>query len=89
MRALVTRQIPLDRGAARTGHARARRRQDAGTRSRRRSRARGGGLRQRCAVCHAPNGVGIRRSLPDTDLGYVVPPLWGSDSFNDGAGMAR
>jgi len=47
------------------------------------------GYAQHCAVCHAPNGVGIRRSLPDTDLGYVVPPLWGSDSFNDGAGMAR
>ena len=22
-------------------------------------------------------------------LGYAVPPLWGDDSFNDGAGMAR
>lgn len=22
-------------------------------------------------------------------LGYEVPPLWGPDSFNDGAGMAR
>ena len=42
-----------------------------------------------CAVCHAPNGAGIRRSLPTTDLGYMVPPLWGGDSFNDGAGMAR
>jgi thiosulfate dehydrogenase len=34
-------------------------------------------------------GSGIRRSLPTTDLGYMIPPLWGSDSFNDGAGMAR
>jgi thiosulfate dehydrogenase len=42
-----------------------------------------------CATCHAPNGRGIRRSLASTDLGYMVPPLWGSDSFNDGAGMAR
>ena len=42
-----------------------------------------------CAACHGPNGAGIRRSLPTTDLGYMVPPLWGSDSFNDGAGMAR
>ena len=25
---------------------------------------------------------GIRRSLPTTDLGYMVPPLWGTDSFN-------
>jgi thiosulfate dehydrogenase len=44
---------------------------------------------EKCALCHAPNGAGIRRSLPSTDLGYVVPPLWGNDSFNDGAGMAR
>jgi thiosulfate dehydrogenase len=42
-----------------------------------------------CVACHGPNGAGIRRSLPTTDLGYMVPPLWGSDSFNDGAGMAR
>jgi thiosulfate dehydrogenase len=42
-----------------------------------------------CAVCHNTDGSGIRRSLPTTDLGYMVPPLWGADSFNDGAGMAR
>src|SRR4029450_11701259 len=41
------------------------------------------------ATCHGPNGAGIRRSLPTTDLGYMMPPLWGSDSFNDGAGMMR
>ena len=42
-----------------------------------------------CAACHNTDGSGIRRSLPTTDLGYMMPPLWGSDSFNDGAGMAR
>jgi thiosulfate dehydrogenase len=42
-----------------------------------------------CVACHNTDGSGIRRSLPSTDLGYMVPPLWGSDSFNDGAGMAR
>ena len=42
-----------------------------------------------CAGCHSPDGQGIRRSLPSVDLGYLMPPLWGSDSFNDGAGMAR
>ena len=42
-----------------------------------------------CVACHNTDGSGIRRSLPTTDLGYTVPPLWGSDSFNDGAGMAR
>jgi thiosulfate dehydrogenase len=43
----------------------------------------------KCAVCHAVGGEGIRRSLPTTDLGYMIPPLWGPNSFNDGAGMAR
>jgi thiosulfate dehydrogenase len=42
-----------------------------------------------CAVCHGNNGEGIRRNLPTVDLGYMVPPLWGNDSFNDGAGMSR
>lgn len=42
-----------------------------------------------CLACHNSDGSGIRRSLPTTDLGYMVPPLWGADSFNDGAGMAR
>ncbi len=42
-----------------------------------------------CVACHNADGSGIRRSLPTTDLGYMMPPLWGSDSFNDGAGMAR
>jgi thiosulfate dehydrogenase len=42
-----------------------------------------------CALCHGVDGLGIRRNLPTTDLGYMMPPLWGSDSFNDGAGMAR
>src|SRR5206468_219181 len=42
-----------------------------------------------CALCHGADGSGVRRSLPTTDLGYLMPPLWGNDSFNDGAGMAR
>lgn len=42
-----------------------------------------------CAGCHGADGGGIRRGLATTDLGYMVPPLWGPDSFNDGAGMAR
>lgn len=45
--------------------------------------------RQTCAVCHGVNGEGLRRSLPTTDLGYMVPPLWGLDSFNNAAGMNR
>jgi thiosulfate dehydrogenase len=43
----------------------------------------------KCQGCHNTDGSGIRRSLPTTDLGYVVPPVWGPDSFNDGAGMNR
>ena len=39
--------------------------------------------------CHGLNGAGVRRGTPSDALGYLVPPLWGPDSFNDGAGMAR
>lgn len=42
-----------------------------------------------CAACHGNDGLGVRKSLPGSDFGYMIPPLWGSDSFNDGAGMAR
>jgi thiosulfate dehydrogenase len=42
-----------------------------------------------CATCHGVDGLGVRRSLPTDDLGYMMPPLWGPDSFNDGAGMMR
>jgi thiosulfate dehydrogenase len=42
-----------------------------------------------CLDCHNINGSGIARSPQAMSLGYAVPPLWGSDSFNDGAGMAR
>ncbi len=42
-----------------------------------------------CAACHEPDGSGVTYGLGTTDLGYVDPPLWGSGSFNDGAGMAR
>lgn len=34
---------------------------------------------QRCAACHGAGGAG----------GGPFPPLWGSGSFNDGAGMAH
>jgi len=42
-----------------------------------------------CTACHNTDGSGIRRGGAGTDLGYIMPPLRGSDSFNDGAGMAR
>lgn len=40
---------------------------------------------QKCAACHAANGEGMK----NTDGSYSFPPLWGNDSFNIGAGMAR
>lgn len=42
-----------------------------------------------CAACHGADGLGVRKNLATSDFGYMIPPLWGSDSFNDGAGMAR
>jgi thiosulfate dehydrogenase len=41
---------------------------------------------QICASCHRADGSGQRA---EKGLGYNVPPLWGSDSFNNGAGMSR
>jgi thiosulfate dehydrogenase len=40
-----------------------------------------------CATCHQPDGLGRRRGSSSAALGYEFPPLWGPDSFNDGAGM--
>ncbi|MGJ5640774.1 c-type cytochrome [Formosa sp. S-31] len=39
-----------------------------------------------CAVCHTPDGQGVKNKDGKT---YLYPPLWGEDSFNHGAGMAR
>jgi len=40
----------------------------------------------KCKVCHAANGEGM---LAANRAGYNYPPLWGSHSYNDGAGMYR
>ncbi len=42
-----------------------------------------------CAACHNSDGSGVAYSTANSDLGYVDPPLWGPNTFNDGAGMAR
>lgn len=42
-----------------------------------------------CAACHGANGQGQRAGKPGDGQGYTIPPLWGPDSFNDGAGMGR
>lgn len=41
---------------------------------------------QICAACHGADGLGQRAQ---TGAGYQFPPLWGPDSYNNGAGMSR
>jgi thiosulfate dehydrogenase len=51
---------------------------------------RGADLYQKnCAACHQPDGQGKRNGAAGDAKGYAFPPLWGPDSFNDGAGMHR
>jgi thiosulfate dehydrogenase len=40
-----------------------------------------------CANCHKDDGRGERNKPPQ--FGYSIPPLWGDDSFNAAAGMAK
>ena len=45
-----------------------------------------------CAACHQANGQGVQFQLGDRvteQRRYVYPPLWGPESYNDAAGMAR
>ena len=47
---------------------------------------------QVCAACHRADGQGIRYSpldAQDKQQRYLFPPLWGADSYNDGAGMGH
>lgn len=47
---------------------------------------------ENCAVCHGADGHGQKLDSADAaEQGkrYQFPPLWGPDSYNDGAGMAR
>lgn len=39
-----------------------------------------------CQLCHLENGQGQR---PSENTFYLYPPLWGSDTYNHGAGMHR
>jgi len=41
---------------------------------------------QQCQSCHMEDGQGM--SKPDK-TGYIYPPLWGDNSYNDGAGLFR
>jgi thiosulfate dehydrogenase len=40
----------------------------------------------KCASCHQPDGKG---SINIDGTAYVYPPLWGPNSYNDGAGLYR
>jgi thiosulfate dehydrogenase len=47
---------------------------------------------QVCAACHGTDGQGQRLDpveAKEAGRRYRFPPLWGPDSYNDGAGMAR
>ena len=39
-----------------------------------------------CASCHGQNGQGV---ITGQSAVYTYPPLWGSHSYNDGAGLYR
>ncbi|WP_242929159.1 c-type cytochrome [Pontibacter vulgaris] len=41
---------------------------------------------QKCQVCHGKEGEGMK---PDGSAEYQFPPLWGKNSYNDGAGLYR
>ena len=45
-------------------------------------------FRTRCSICHGVDGEGLLAAA-DRRKGYLFPPLWGPDSFNNGAGMHR
>jgi thiosulfate dehydrogenase len=42
-----------------------------------------------CVACHGDQGQGLRRGKAGDGDGYQFPPVWGPDSYNTGAGMAR
>lgn len=44
---------------------------------------------EKCIACHGADGGGLRNGKPGEAKGYTFPPLWGKDTFNNGAGMNR
>ena len=42
-----------------------------------------------CVACHQPDGQGLRQGKPGDAAGYLYPPLWGPDSFNDAPACTR
>lgn len=43
---------------------------------------------QHCQICHGEDGEGLKETT-DIANGYLFPPVWGPDSYNNGAGMNR
>jgi thiosulfate dehydrogenase len=41
---------------------------------------------EKCSVCHGKNGEGI---IAPEGSSWTYPPLWGENSYNDGAGLYR
>lgn len=46
-------------------------------------------FQEQCAVCHGEDGLGMRNGDVGDLAGYLYPPVFGPDSYNDGAGMYR
>jgi len=46
-------------------------------------------FKNQCTSCHGNNGQGVKGTSGNREGGYIYPPLWGEDTYNDGAGMAR
>lgn len=42
-----------------------------------------------CQSCHGANGEGYRSMAAGKDGPFVIPPVWGEGSYNNGAGMNR
>jgi thiosulfate dehydrogenase len=42
--------------------------------------------RQQCQSCHGAHGEGVKDA---EGIAFVYPPLWGPESYNDGAGLYR
>ncbi len=39
-----------------------------------------------CRSCHGENGAGVKDA---NGIAWIYPPVWGNDSYNDGAGLFR
>jgi thiosulfate dehydrogenase len=42
-----------------------------------------------CAACHGAEGAGLWRDAQKPQQGYTFPPLWGPDSYGQGANLNR